>query len=85
MFSISVLLVLYTATIIGVAVEFAFFDSRSDRIKSLFQMQIEKHDPMVYLFTRHLGTLRISPLMTMREWIDNNEEITLVDSDFFDN
>ncbi len=85
-FSISVLLVLYTATIIGVAVEFAFFDSRSDRIKSIFQMQIvERHDPMVYLFTRHLGTLRISPLMTMREWIDNNEEITLVDSDFFDN
>ena len=64
------------------AVEFAFFESRSDRIKSLFQLQIvEKHDPMVYLFTRHLGTLRISPLMTMREWIDSNEEISIIDNE----
>jgi len=36
---------------------------------------------MVYLFTRHLGTLRISPLMTMREWINSNEEISIIDTE----
>ena len=30
---------------------------------------------MVYLFTRHLGTLRISPLMSLDDWIKNGEEI----------
>ena len=75
-FSTSVLLVLYTATIIGVAVEYAFFVSRSNVVRNNFQRQVvEEHDPMVYLFTRHLGTLRISPLMRLEEWIDNGEEI----------
>jgi len=75
-FSTSVLLVLYTATIIGVAVEYAFFVSRSDVVRNSFQKQVvEEHDPMVYLFTRHLGTLRISPLMSLDDWIKNGEEI----------
>jgi len=45
-------------------------------VRNNFQRQVvEEHDPMVYLFTRHLGTLRISPLMRLEEWIDNGEEI----------
>jgi len=67
-------LVLYTATIIGVAIELSFFRSRGDNVKFTFQKQmIEDFSPTLYLFTRHLGSLRISPLMSLEEWIDRDE------------
>ena len=45
------------------------------RLNSFQKQVVEEHDPMVYLFTRHLGTLRISPLMSLNDWIENGEEI----------
>ncbi len=75
-FSISVLLVLYTATIIGITVELVFFRNRGDYVRTTFQNQmVSEFDPMVYLFTRNMGSLRISPLMPMSEWVDAEEGI----------
>ncbi len=73
-FALSVLFVLYTATIIGVAIELSFFRSRGDNVKFTFQKQmIEDFSPTLYLFTRHLGSLQISPLMSLEEWIERGE------------
>ena len=73
-FSLSVLLVLYTATIIGVTVELSFFRSRGKVVRKAFQKQmVEEYDPTVYLFTRNLGTLRLSPLMPLSEWLNKGE------------
>ena len=73
-FSLSVLLVLYTATIIGVTVELSFFRSRGKEVRNAFQQQmVEEYDPTVYLFTRNLGTLRLSPLMPLSEWLNKGE------------
>tara|TARA_B100000686_G_scaffold354813_1_gene467398 strand:- start:4477 stop:5550 length:1074 start_codon:yes stop_codon:yes gene_type:complete len=73
-FAISVLLVLYTATIIGITVEIVFFRNRGDSVKKSFQSQmVEVFDPMVYLFNRNLGSLRLVPLMSLSEWVDADE------------
>ena len=73
-FSLSVLLVLYTATIIGVTVELSFFHSRGTGVRKAFQMQmVEEYDPTVYLFTRNLGTLRLSPRMPLSKWVNKGE------------
>ena len=83
-FSLSVLLVLYTATIIGVTVELSFFRSRGKVVRKAFQKQmVEEYDPTVYLFTRNLGTLRLSPLMPLSEWLNKGEvfEFDSVDSE----
>lgn len=80
LFSLTVLLVLYTATMIGVAVEISFFRSRAESIRLQFQEQmIGKYDPQLYLFTRNLGMLRISRLMTLREWVNRGERMELTD------
>ncbi|SVB08947.1 uncharacterized protein METZ01_LOCUS161801 [marine metagenome] len=73
-FSLSVLLVLYTATIIGVTVELSFFRFRGKEVRKAFQEQmVEEYDPTVYLFTRNMGTLRLSPLMPLSEWLNKGE------------
>ena len=73
-FSLSVLLVLYTATIIGVTVELGFFRSRAASVRRAFQNQmVEYYDPTLYLFTRNLGSLGISPLMPLSEWLERGE------------
>ena len=65
-FSISVLLVLYTATIIGITVEILFFRSRGEEVRMTFQKQmVDIFQPDVYLFNRNLGTLRLVPLMPL--------------------
>ena len=75
-FSISVLLVLYTATIIGITVEIIFFRSRGADVKNMFQDQmIREFDPMVYLFTRSSGSLNITPMMPLSKWIETGEDI----------
>jgi len=80
LFSLTVLLVLYTATIIGVAVELSFFRSRAEHVRRSFQNQvIDQFDPTLYLFTRHLGSLRISPLMSLEEWVDRGETMQFTD------
>jgi hypothetical protein len=80
LFSLTVLLVLYTATMIGVAVEISFFRSRAEYVRIKFQDQmIEKYNPQLYLFTRNLGMLKISRLMTLREWVNRGERIELSD------
>jgi len=80
LFSLTVLLVLYTATMIGVAVEISFFRSRAEYVRIEFQDQmIEKYNPQLYLFTRNLGMLKISRLMTLREWVNRGERIELSD------
>jgi hypothetical protein len=35
---------------------------------------VDEFDPMVYLFTRSHGTLRISPLIPLSKWIEQREE-----------
>ena len=76
LFALTVLLVLYTATIIGVAVEMSFFRYRAESIRITFQDQIIKQfNPTLYLFTRNLGKLRISPLMSLEEWVERGENI----------
>ncbi len=80
LFSLTVLLVLYTATMIGVAVEISFFRSRAEAIRMEFQNQmIERFNPQLYLFTRNLGMLRISRLMSLREWVNRGERMELTD------
>jgi len=80
LFSLAVLLVLYTATMIGVAVEISFFRSRAEAVRVEFQDQmIQKYNPQLYLFTRNLGMLKISRLMTLREWVNRGERIELSD------
>lgn len=75
-FAISVLLVLYTATIIGITIEIVFFRNRGASVRKNFQSQmIEEFNPMVYLFTRNMGSLRISPLMPLSEWMESGEEM----------
>ena len=79
-FSLAILLVLYTATMIGVAVEISFFRSRAEHIRKTFQDQIiEEFEPQLYLFTRNLGMLKISRLMTLRQWVRQGERINLND------
>jgi len=80
LFSLTVLLILYTATLIGVAVEISFFRSRAEAIRKEFQNQmIERYDPQLYLFTRNLGMLRISRLMSLQEWVNRGERMELAD------
>ena len=31
-------------------------------------------NPMVYLFNRNLGSLRLVPLMTLSEWVEGDED-----------
>ena len=74
-FSISVLLVLYTATIIGITVEILFFRSRGDSVRMAFQKQmVDVFEPDVYLFNRNLGTLRLVPLMPLSIWLETDED-----------
>lgn len=74
-FSISVLLVLYTATIIGITVEIIFFRTRGIGVREAFQSQmVAEFNPMVYLFTRNLGSLRITPVMPLSEWSEGSEK-----------
>ena len=81
-FSLSILLVLYTATIIGLMIEVTFFRKRARDVKTKFQLQvIEKHSPTLYLFTQHLGDLKISPLMSLDEWIRKDESFESADFD----
>ena len=82
-FSLSILLVLYTATIIGLMIEVTFFRNRANDVRKKFQHQvIEIHNPRLYLFTQHLGDLKISPLMSLDDWLQKNESF---DSTDFDN
>ena len=74
-FSISVLLVLYTATIIGITVEILFFRSRGEEVRMTFQKQmVDVFQPDVYLFNRNLGTLRLVPLMPLSLWLETDED-----------
>ena len=81
-FSLSILLVLYTATIIGLMIEVTFFRNRANDVRTKFQHQvIEVHNPRLYLFTQHLGDLKISPLMSLDEWLQKNESFDSTDFD----
>ena len=75
-FSISVLLVLYTATIIGITVELIFFRLRGLSVRNSFQKQmITIFKPTLYLFTRDKGSLHLSPVMPLSEWLANDEHL----------
>ena len=81
-FSLSVLVALYTATVIGILVELTFFSYRANDVRRMFQHQmVEEYDPVVYLFTRNLGSLKLSPLMPLSEWLDRGERMELSPSD----
>ena len=80
-FSLSVLIVLYTATVVGILVELTFFSYRANDVRQTFQHQmVEVYDPVVYLFTRNLGSLKLSPLMPLSEWLDRGERLELESS-----
>ena len=75
-FSISVLLVLYTATVIGITVELIFFRLRGLSVRNSFQKQmIDIFKPTLYLFTRDKGSLHLSPVMPLSEWISSGENL----------
>ena len=81
-FSISVLLVLYTATIIGITVEILFFRNRGRGVRMTFQKQmVDIFNPDVYLFNRNLGSLRIIPLMPLSVWLESNEDYEAIIKD----
>jgi hypothetical protein len=81
-FSISVLLVLYTATIIGISVEILFFRNRGRGVRMIFQKQmVEIFNPDVYLFNRNLGSLRIIPLMPLSAWLESDEDYEAIIKD----
>ena len=75
-------MVLYTATVVGILVEFTFFSYRANDVRQTFQRQmVEEYDPVVYLFTRNLGSLKLSPLMPLSEWLEKGERLELAPSD----
>ena len=77
-FSLSVLIVLYTATVVGILVELTFFSYRAKDVRQTFQHQmVEVYNPVVYLFTRNLGSLKLSPLMPLSEWLERGERFEL--------
>ena len=81
-FSLSVLVVLYTATVVGILVELTFFSYRANDVRQTFQHQmVEEYDPVVYLFTRNLGSLELSPLMPLSVWLEKGERLELAPSE----
>jgi hypothetical protein len=75
-FALIVLGVLYTATLVGVAVEFTFFRRRGAIVRHAFMTQvIQSHQPMVYQYTRHLGNMELTPRITMQEWLAAAERL----------
>ncbi len=75
-FAIVVLAVLYTATLIGIAVEFTFFRRRGVLVRDSFMRQVvDDHDPMVYQYTRHLGDMALTPRMRLRAWLDAGKRL----------
>ena len=81
-FAISVLLVLYTATIIGITVEIVFFRSRGDDVRMTFQRQmVEVFNPDIYLFNRNMGSLRLIPLMPLSVWLESDEDYDAIKTD----
>ena len=81
-FSLSVLVVLYTATVVGILVELTFFSYRANDVRKKFQHQmVVEYNPVVYLFTRNLGSLKLSPLMPLSEWLERGERLELSTSD----
>jgi len=42
---------------------------------------VEEYNPVVYLFTRNLGSLKLSPLMPLSEWLERGERIELIPSE----
>ena len=56
-------------------IEVTFFRNRGKSVKVQFQLQVvEEHSPTLYLFTQHLGDLKISPLMSLDEWVKKGED-----------
>ena len=63
------------SSIIGLMIEVTFFRNRGKSVKVQFQLQVvEEHSPTLYLFTQHLGDLKISPLMSLDEWVKKGED-----------
>jgi hypothetical protein len=59
-FAMTVVLVLYIATIIGISLELSFFRTRGRVVESAFEEQVENYmDPDEYRFIRHLGTYQL--------------------------
>jgi hypothetical protein len=55
-------------------IEVTFFRNRGKSVKIQFQKQVvEEHSPTLYLFTQHLGDLKISPLMSLDDWVKQGE------------
>jgi hypothetical protein len=56
-------------------IEVTFFRNRGKSVKVQFQLQVvEEHSPTLYLFTQHLGDLKILPLMSLDEWVKKGED-----------
>ena len=59
-FAMTVVLVLYIATLIGISLELSFFRTRGRAVETAFENQVEKKlDPDEYRFIRHLGTYQL--------------------------
>ena len=59
-FAMTVVLVLYIATLIGISLELAFFRTRGKNEKKIFESQIEDiMSPDHYSFIRHLGKYQL--------------------------
>lgn len=59
-FAMTVVLVLYIATLIGISLELSFFRTRGRVVESAFEEQVENQmEPDEYRFIRHLGTYQL--------------------------
>ena len=59
-FAMTVVLVLYIATLIGISLELSFFRTRGRVVESAFEKQVENQmEPDEYRFIRHLGTYQL--------------------------
>ncbi len=75
-FALIVLAVLYTASLVGVAVEFTFFRRRGSIVRHAFMQQVvEDHQPMVYRYTRDLGNMDLTSSIDMGAWLAAGEKL----------
>ena len=71
LFSVVVLVILYTAAAVGIMVEWGFFVRRGERVRTLFLEQvIESEEPQMYAFTRDGDQMSLERLCSLRAYKD---------------
>ena len=74
LFSTLVLVVLFSVTVVGIAVELAYSRRRGSKVKLAFAKQVaESLEPLSYTYTRHEGKLELQVSSTMKDFLEQND------------